>query len=93
MNLPESGDLVLGMHLNNHPPPLLPCRSLSARTKSLPWLPPSASSLLYPADSNRRAAYNRLGVVEHRLLDLNPAKRGYKRCGKKTCKRRHDFAQ
>jgi hypothetical protein len=82
MNLPESGN-VKGMHLNNHLPPLLPCRSLSAHTRSLPWLPPSLSSPLYPVDSNRRAACNRLGVVGHRLLDPNPANAGYKRCGEK----------
>jgi hypothetical protein len=60
------------MHLNNHLPPLLPYRSLSARTGSLPLLPPSASSLRRLVDSNRRAACNQLDVVGRHLLDPNP---------------------
>src|SRR5258707_6420414 len=63
------------MNLNNHHPPLLPYRSLSARTESSPLLPPSASSLRCLVDSNRRAAYNQLDVVGHHLLDPNPVER------------------
>ncbi len=62
------------MHLSNHLPPRLPCRSLSAHTISLPLLPLSVSSLRHPVDSNHRAACNRLGVMGHRLLDPSPAK-------------------
>lgn len=60
------------MHLNNHHPPLLPYRSLSARTGSSPLLPPSASSLRRLVDNNRRAACNQLDVVGRHLLDPNP---------------------
>ncbi len=74
------------MHLNNHLPPLLPCRSLSAHTKSLPLPPPSVSSLPHPVDSNRRAACIRLGVVGHRLLDPNPVNAVIKRCGGKCAR-------
>ena len=73
MNLPESGGSIV-MHLNNHLPPLLPCRSLSARTGSSPLPPPSASSLRHLVDSNYQAACNRLDVVGRHLLDPDPVK-------------------
>jgi hypothetical protein len=60
------------MHLNNRHPPLLPYRSLSARTVSSPLLPPSASLQRCLVDNNRRAACNQLDVVGRHLLDPNP---------------------